>query len=312
MNKTVDKLVELLSNVFSNTKIKEIMSTPPIVVTEETKIKYAKEIMRIKGISGMPVVNKKLELIGILSIEDLIKVFENGGIESRVLNWMTKEPFYLSEEDTIRDFLDFNQEKKFGRYPVLNRDKKVVGVVTKLDIMEWLFKKLGHIYIHDERRKRVLENEFKSIIINEKKSGADFSYEINYNSIESIGMAATKLKKFLLSKEIDSKLTRKISIATYEAEANVVIHSGSTGHIYCYIKEDFIKIYVEDFGKGIECIDKAMKEGYSTASETIREKGFGAGMGLPNMKRFSNKMTVVSSPDKGLKVEMIFFRGDKK
>jgi anti-sigma regulatory factor (Ser/Thr protein kinase) len=98
-----------------------------------------------------------------------------------------------------------------------------------------------------------------------------------------------------------------VAIATYEAETNVVIHSGSPGNIYCFIYPEYIRVRVEDHGKGIEDLDKAMQEGYSTATDQIREMGFGAGMGISNMHRYSDKMVIVSEIGKGVIVEMQFF-----
>jgi len=305
----VDKLVEMLSKVFVNIKIKDIMTSPPIVVTEETKLKYVKDIMRIKKISGMPVITRNQNLSGIISIEDIIKVYDSGSFNDRTVNWMTKNPVFLNEDDTLMSFLEANEKLNYGRYPVINRNKKVVGVVTKLDILEWMFKKLGYIYVHDQRREETLNKRFTSLLTGEQyeETRIDFRYDIDYESVEMVGIAATKLKKFLLSKYIKNDVVRKVSIATYEAEANIVIHSGSNGVLYCIINNDHVKVFLEDYGKGIENLDKAMKEGFSTATEKIREKGFGAGMGLPNMKRFSDRMTLISSPNKGVKVEMLFY-----
>ncbi|HNY36608.1 MAG TPA: CBS domain-containing protein [Petrotogaceae bacterium] len=313
MQNDVEKLVEMLSKVFSNTKIKEIMTRPPIVVTQETKIKYVKDIMRIKGISGMPVIAPGFKLVGIISIEDIIRVFENGSFDDRVNKWMTPDPVYLKEDEMLLHFLQVNEDLKYGRYPVVNNDHKVVGVVTKLDILSWMFKKLGYIYVHDERREKALNKKYMSTITGEllDKEGVDFSYKIDYDSVEMIGAAATRLKKFLKEKKIQEDIIRKISIATYEAEANVVIHSSSTGNVYCWIKQDHIKVLIEDFGKGIEDLEQAMKEGFTTAPDNIKEKGFGAGMGLPNMKRFSDRMTIVSSIGKGVKVEILYYIKEK-
>lgn len=309
----VDKLVNTLSKVFSNTSIENIMSSPPIVVTEETKIKYAKEVMRIKGISGMPVIKRNLKLAGIISIEDIIKVFESGNLNERVDKWMTDEVIHLKNTDTIMRFLEINDSKKYGRYPVCNENGKVVGVVTKLDILEWMFKKLGYIYVHDDRRYKTLNKQFISSITGEEinRENSDFKFKVDYESVEMIGLGATKLKKFLIEKGIKQDLVRKISISTYEGEANIVIHSNSDGCIYCWINEDHIKVFLEDRGKGIEDIEIALTEGYSTAPENVREKGFGAGMGLPNMKRFSDRMTLISSLDKGVKLEMLFYLNEQ-
>ncbi|KLO21275.1 anti-sigma regulatory factor, serine/threonine protein kinase [Marinitoga sp. 1197] len=304
------KLLEKILEMFSDTKIGEIMTSPVIVVTPETSIKQVKNIMKIKKISGLPVVKKGLKIEGIISIEDIINVLEKGNLKDPVMKWMTEEVKVLNEEDTLADFIQISKKYNFGRYPVINDEKKVIGIVTKYDIISWLFKKLGTIYIHDNRREKILDQEYISKltdeILDDKK--ISFKFEIDYNDIQKIGIGATKLKSFLKNKSIDEKLIRKISISTYEAEANVVIHSNSYGEIYCWIFEDNIRLLIKDYGKGIENVELAMQEGFSTASEDVRSQGFGAGMGLPNMKRFSDKMTIISEKGKGVIIEMLFYK----
>ncbi|AEX86334.1 putative transcriptional regulator, contains C-terminal CBS domains [Marinitoga piezophila KA3] len=305
------ELVEKLLQIFSNTKIGEIMTSPAIVVTPETSIRQVKDIMKIKKISGLPVVKKGLKLVGIISIEDIIKVLEKGNLSDFVLKWMTKSVVTINEEDTLSKFVELSQSHKYGRYPVLNNEGKVVGIITKYDVITWLFGKLGSIYVHDQRREKVLNREeYISKLTGDilQNKTASFEFKIDYNDITKIGIGATRLKSFLKKKGIDEKLVRKISIATYEAEANVVIHSESYGEIYCWELEDSIRLLIKDYGKGIENVELAMQEGYSTATEEVRAQGFGAGMGLPNMKRFSDKMTIISESGKGVIIEMLFFK----
>ena len=121
------------------------------------------------------------------------------------------------------------------------------------------------------------------------------------------GTGAALLKQFLLNKGIDQEITRRVGIVTYEAETNVVIHSKGSGDVYCFIHEDRIIVQVVDNGVGIEDLEKAMKEGYSTAPDYVRELGFGAGMGIPNMKRFSDKLVILSEKNVGTQVEMKVF-----
>ncbi len=106
---------------------------------------------------------------------------------------------------------------------------------------------------------------------------------------------------------MDKKIVRKISISTYEAEVNVVIHGGGYGKIIANIDDESIVVFVEDQGPGIENIELVMQPGYSTAPEYIRALGFGAGMGLPNIKRFADKLIITSEKGKGAKVEMLFW-----
>ena len=104
---------------------------------------------------------------------------------------------------------------------------------------------------------------------------------------------------------VPSQIMRRVSVCTYEAEINLVIHSDG-GKIDFEISEDQIRVHVCDVGPGIPDIDKAMTEGYSTASSEVRNMGFGAGMGLPNMKRNSDDFAISSEVGKGTDILMCF------
>lgn len=129
------------------------------------------------------------------------------------------------------------------------------------------------------------------------------TYDIS-TSLENAGYISSKIKRMLTGWGIDKQIIRRVAIASYEAEINVVIHS--YGGI-CNVSYDdkVLKIEFLDRGPGIPSIENAMKEGWSTASQQDRENGFGAGMGFPNMKRASDELIVESSPD-GTSVVMIF------
>jgi Anti-sigma regulatory factor (Ser/Thr protein kinase) len=119
------------------------------------------------------------------------------------------------------------------------------------------------------------------------------------------GEVAAKIKKILIQLGLDSEKIRKIAIATYEAELNIVIHAFE-GEIHLLIDPSGVKITAGDQGPGIADIRLAMEEGYSTASAEARQMGFGAGMGLPNMKRCSDQFMINSVVGKGTTVEMGF------
>lgn len=121
-----------------------------------------------------------------------------------------------------------------------------------------------------------------------------FIYPIIANDFKVAGKSSSEIKSNLKSIGIDARIIRKIAIISYEAEINIVIHSLG-GNLYCDLYEDKIVIVSEDRGPGIPDIEMAMTEGFSTASEDIRELGFGAGMGLPNMKRYSDEFEIESS-----------------
>lgn len=117
----------------------------------------------------------------------------------------------------------------------------------------------------------------------------------------SYGQASSSFKKTLKLLGIAPPIIKRTSIAMYEAEINTIIHGGGgTGLVV--IEEDHISIVFEDQGPGIEDIELAMQEGYSTASSRIREMGFGAGLGLPNIQRNANDLIIESKPGEGTKV----------
>lgn len=131
-------------------------------------------------------------------------------------------------------------------------------------------------------------------------------YSISGNDFNNAGRATEQAKMILKQLGIDSAIARKVSIAAYEAEMNIVIHAYK-GQLVFEITPSYIEIVAEDEGPGIPDIQKAMEEGYSTAPAHIRELGFGAGMGLPNMKKFSDEFEIDSVVGKGTKVKMVVY-----
>jgi len=129
------------------------------------------------------------------------------------------------------------------------------------------------------------------------------SYEIVSEDFARAGEAASDVKRVLKKMNVKPDIVRKVAIALYEGEINMVIHSLG-GTIDVYIMPNEIQMKLEDIGPGIEDIDKAMEEGYSTASETIRNMGFGAGMGLPNMKRYVDDLDIKSGLGQGTRITM--------
>ncbi len=130
-----------------------------------------------------------------------------------------------------------------------------------------------------------------------------FHFDVDGSDFTSAGQASVQLKKTLRQLGISPETIRRASIAMYEGEINMVIHAGG-GEADISISEDCIEITLRDHGPGIKDIDQAMQEGYSTAPDDIRSLGFGAGMGLPNMKRYSDRMDITSTLGEGTTITM--------
>ena len=120
------------------------------------------------------------------------------------------------------------------------------------------------------------------------------------------GEASINIQNLLKSMDFDPRLIRRIAICGYESEMNVVMHGGD-GSLSLEVDVDRLILEVTDDGPGIEDIDLAMQAGYSTAEDDHREMGFGAGMGLPNMKKNSDQIHIESRKSRGTIVQMVFF-----
>lgn len=126
-------------------------------------------------------------------------------------------------------------------------------------------------------------------------------YDISANDFVAAGEASSNVKNKLTQIGLSSDIIKKAAISMYEAEINAVIH-GNGGYAYVEIFSDKVVINIVDFGPGIPDVDLAMKEGYSTAPDTVREMGFGAGMGLPNMKKYADKLEIDTEVGKGTRI----------
>ena len=131
----------------------------------------------------------------------------------------------------------------------------------------------------------------------------NFHYFVDGDDFTSAGKASVMVKKNLRQLGLPPEIIRRVSIAMYEGEINMVIHAGG-GTADVNVTEDYIEIILKDTGPGIKDIDKAMEEGYSTATDNIRSLGFGAGMGLPNMKRYTDYMKIDSVVGEGTDITM--------
>ena len=130
-----------------------------------------------------------------------------------------------------------------------------------------------------------------------------FRFTVDGEDFTSAGQASVQVKKNLRQLGLPAELIRRVSIAMYEGEINMVIHAGG-GIAEVRVTESYIEIVLDDKGPGIEDINLAMQEGYSTATETIRSLGFGAGMGLPNMRKYTDYLDIQTQVGVGTKIVM--------
>ena len=131
-----------------------------------------------------------------------------------------------------------------------------------------------------------------------------FHFNVDGSNFTMAGQASVEVKKSLRQLGISPETIRRVSVAMYEGEINMVIHAGGgTADVLVY--ENFIEIILADEGPGISNLELAMQEGFSTAPDNVRSLGFGAGMGLPNMKRYTDSMDIETALGKGTKITMM-------
>ena len=131
-----------------------------------------------------------------------------------------------------------------------------------------------------------------------------FEYKVEGGDFTNAGTTSSKVKKMMKQLGVDPAIVKRTVVALYEAEVNIVAHA-YRGVIYVDLEDTSVTVRLVDEGPGIPDINQAMQKGYSTASPEVREMGFGAGMGLPNMQSNSDKLTVNSVVGKGTTVEIV-------
>lgn len=129
---------------------------------------------------------------------------------------------------------------------------------------------------------------------------------IDGNNFDMAGEASSSVKRSLAKLGVSPPVVKRAAIAMYEAEINAFIHGGG-GEAHVEIGNDRIEIVIKDSGSGIPDLSLAMQEGWSTASEQVRKMGFGAGMGLPNIKKNTDELDIVTAPGQGTEVKMVIY-----
>lgn len=306
-----DSRISRIQELIYELKVEEVMTRQVITVAPGTLMSELRKILRDKRISGTPVVEKG-KLVGVISIEDFIKWLSEGGREETVGGKMTGEVHTLYSDEPLVHAVNKLDRYGFGRFPVIDReDRKLVGVVTKGDIMEGLLRKLEIDYHEEEIHLYRASHIFEDIIAD--RTTLTFRYRVVGQDFKRAGTSASGLKKTLSRLGLHPRLIRRIAIITYEAEMNMVVFTKG-GEIIAKVEPESIFIEAKDSGPGIPDVDKAMQPGYSTAPDWVRELGFGAGMGLSNIRKCADKMDLVSRIGEGTDLKVAIYikeRGDQ-
>ncbi len=285
-------------------RIREVMTENVICLDLDMLMRAALDIFQKERISGAPVTVGK-ELKGILSIEDLIHALRENRLDAPVNAFMSTNLTTVKAFDPVVEALKTFSRTKFGRLPVLDKDGALVGIITKGDISNGLLQALQRDYHAEELIRYRASHLFEDIVSD--RTSLILRYAIKKGDFIHGGMASSNIKRALLRLGASPQIARQCGIAIYEAEMNLIIHTNHGGTIRVEIEPHKITMEAYDDGPGIEDVELAMKPGYSTATHEIREMGFGAGMGLVNIKRCVDEMKLVSSTERGTNLFMIIY-----
>lgn len=283
-------------------RIEEVMTKNVTTLSPSMIMREALDIFQKDRISGAPV-QEDNRLIGILSIEDLIRSLREGRVDLKVSDYMTTQVLTVLSTDPLIEALKIFVRTKVGRLPVLNLDGNLVGIITKGDLTNGLLRALQRDYHAEELIRYRASHLFEDIISD--RTSLILRYNIRKGDFTHGGAASSHIKRALLRLGASPQIARRCGIAVYESEMNLIIHTTNGGTLRVEIEPHRITMEAYDDGPGIPDIELAMQPGYSTANESVREMGFGAGMGLVNIKRCVDEMKIISSAERGTNIFMV-------
>jgi CBS domain-containing protein/anti-sigma regulatory factor (Ser/Thr protein kinase) len=279
-------------------RVRDAMSAPVVSATPGDSLRTIQHLLKAHRISGVPIVDDGI-LVGLVSLEDIINALDKSRINDSAEAWMTRGIQTLRDHQSLVRAVGEFDRYGFGRFPVLNSAGQLVGIITQGDITSCLMRHLEKRAEQATAREAILRAgqaaDFKGsrvVVVRAHIKAGDF---------DNAGKISQKMRQILRAKGIEPDIRRRAAIVAYEAETNVIIHSIG-GDLKATISNEKVEIEAVDQGPGIENVSLAMQEGWSTAGPLARELGFGAGMGLPNMKKCSDKFEVQSEMGVGTRL----------
>jgi len=300
----------LVNELIYEIKVKEAMSKKVIFSRENVTFREIQLKLKGEKISGIPILDKEKNIIGIISIDDVITAFDKGYVDSKITDYMTRDVITVPQNYSVVSAINRLDKFKVGRLPVTqsSKSKKIVGIVTLSDILNRLLVVVQSIAekVEDKEVKntQISHDLVKSIEKNPLR------FEVKGDDFNNAGRVASIIKKYFRNLGIRKDIIRRIAIVCYESEMNICLHSLG-GSIAVEVNNNNAIIYAHDKGPGIPDIKLALTPGFTTASEKIRALGFGAGMGLPNIRHYADKFEIKSSLKTGTELKAIINLGVK-
>ena len=302
----------LVNELIYEIKIKEAMTKKVIFFNKDVTFRQIQLKLKEKKFSGVPIIDHQKNILGIVSIDDVISAFDKGYVDDKVENYMTTNVITIPQNFSIISAIHKLEKYKIGRLPVIEslNSKKLKGIITISDILNRLL--IVTQSIAEKVEDKEIKNFQRSKNLIDATAQKIFKFDVSGDDFNNAGQAASITKKYFKGLGIEKDIIRRIAIICYEAEMNICLHSLGGTILVRIDQQNNAIICASDRGPGIPDVDLALTPGYTTASEKIRALGFGAGMGLPNIKNFADKLVITSSLKTGTELKAIVNLGVKK
>jgi len=285
-------------------KVKDVMKSGVVTAPPTATLREVQVMMRDYGITGVPIVEAD-HLVGLVSIGNIIEALDGGWIGDTAGSRMSGSLIVLEDDMPLSFAITYFNRYGYRRFPVLDKNTRLVGIVTAADVLRALLIAMNQ---EVERLEEGLARDRASGTQLVTAPGDSRSFSMSFPSkrfdFENAGKASAELKKALKGLGADSGSIRRAAIVSYELEMNQVIHSEG-GVMEFSASNGTVRIVAKDDGPGIADLDAALTEGFSTANEWVRSLGFGAGLGLPNAKRSSDEFEITSKVGTGTTVRVL-------
>lgn len=287
-----------LTDLIFNLKIKDVMTRSVVTANKSEALRTIQRRMKEANITGVPVV-ENTRILGVVSMHDILTAFDEGTIDEPAETHMTRSLKVLEDDMPLSFAINYFNKFRYGRFPVLNKERELCGIITIRDINTTLLREVNRIVEN-------LEEELNRTVQDDRDADSLQFYVVAHD-FENAGRASSEIKKLLRQHGLDPKIIRRTAVASYELEMNLVVHS-TGGRMDFRMDREQISIRTRDDGPGIPDVEQALEEGFTTANDWIRSLGFGAGMGLPNVRRVCDDFRITSEMGRGTETSAMIRR----
>ncbi len=277
-------------------RVSDVMTRNVVTASPSDTLRVVQNFMKKNRLSGIPITLDN-RILGIISVDDIIRALDFNYIEDRVEAHMSRNMVALEETMPLSFAVAYFEKFGFGRFPVISPEGLLSGILTGGDILRALLQEVS------AEAERLSSSQPHSIV---SPRALYRSFEVYKYDFSNAGKASQEIKAILTEAQLAPGLIRRIAVGSYELEMNLALHSDG-GNLSFSMSPSAIDIIARDNGPGIPDVSLACTEGFSTANDWIKSMGFGAGMGLPNVKRVSDEFDIASIVKLGTIITARFF-----